>query len=293
MMIVLINYSLDYVATYFFLTLIILILFFYLNSLFNLIYLKNNINNEKQTANIKTNKKENINKKDINKDDVKTDIKSTKKEKQDDDFEMTKEQEQELWAETYYTKPKNLKKEKEPYKPLSKQTKKLLKIFYWFFFLNFITLIIAFFSTFIVEPGLVNINLTTKAFFDTPEYTTNVINLLKYSLDDFYVSNVGKRFLEEVKNMIDAETLTPEDIVIFIDSWKVKEEGPLAQYKILWCLLEYFINHYKESSIDDRGHIRLIIKLCYAYCTELKLIHNQFDLIRLLRFIYRFKNPEQ
>lgn len=256
-------------------------------------------------SNIKTELKSNQNKniKAVNSDQLKIKKDDKKKNpeinknKEDDEYEMTKEQEQELWAETYYTKPKKVTKkvdapQEETY--TDKLNKKLIKIFKWFVFLNIIALITyAIINCFSFTPYGVILKHTTKEYDGTPEYKEAIEMILSHNLDDFFVSDLGKRFLESIKSMIDTDSLTTMDINIFLQQWSIKDESIVSKYKILFCMMEYFIDHYKESSIEDRGNIRLIIKLCYMYCTELQLLYSQIDLIRLLRFIYQKINSKE
>lgn len=208
---------------------------------------------------------------------------------EDEEYEeLTQEQIDELWAETYYTKPKQEEKEVEV---LSKKKKLLITIFIWFVFFNMLTAFITHLSS--IDPNTINYVVTTKPYCETQEYADNVIEILNIDLETLDMSVEGERFLEYCKNMINADTFTTYDLQEFLKMWDVKELDTHCRYKILYCLLQYFIDFYKESAILDRGHIRYIVKLCHAYCIEANLIYNQFDLIRLIRFIYYYLEEQK
>lgn len=205
----------------------------------------------------------------------------------EDDIVMTPEQQEEFWAEYYYTKSKKLeKKDVEKNDPINEKNEKLFKLFWWFLILNFITLFICLVYEAIDMNGLINYAMTTKLHSHKDIYAETIKKIIGLNLDEMNVTPAGESFIQIIQSQIIDETLTEDNLLQLIKLCNIQEEHINSKYKLLYCMLETFINHYQELSTQDTGKIRFIVRLCYTYCTTVQLPYNKFDLIRIIRFIY-------
>lgn len=211
-----------------------------------------------------------------------------KTEPDEDDIILTPEQQAEFWAEYYYTKSKKTEKKDdiENKDPINQKTEKLFKLFWWFFILNFITLLMCLVYEVIDMNGFINYAMTTKLHSHKDIYAETIKKIISLNLDEMNVTPAGESFIHIIQSQIIDETLTEDNLITLIKLCNIQDEHINSKYKLLYCMLETFINHYQDLSTQDTGKIRLIVRLCYTYCTTVELPYNKFDLIRIIRFIY-------